>query len=325
MSGNTGKATDDVDPDIRTFLRETAADSARLAGGAGSGLAARRSVAEQVRERWVAGGPAMASTDERSVGASGIRIRIHRPDGRSGLPVLVYVHGGGWTIFSLDTHDRLMREYAARAGMAVVGVDYSLAPEARFPRAIDEIVEVIDWLRVEGPGIGLGTDRLAIGGDSAGANLSLAANLRLRETGAPVCDALLLNYGAFDMTARPSHDRYDGDSYMLTVPEMAEFWDNYLRSPADERDPLARPLLADLAGLPPTFLCIAECDILADENREMARRLRDAGVTVTSTVYPGATHSFLEAVSIAPLADRALDDQAAWLRRVLGPAGHEPA
>jgi acetyl esterase len=104
---------------------------------------------------------------------------------------------------------------------------------------------------------------------------------------------------------------------MLTVPEMADFWDNYLRDSADERDPLARPLLADLTGMPPTFLCVAECDILADENREMAERLKAAGVEVEAQIYRGATHSFLEAVQIAPLADRALADAAAWLRATL--------
>ncbi|MGN6621316.1 MAG: alpha/beta hydrolase [Sphingomonas sp.] len=309
--------TDDVDPDIRTFLRETAADSARFAQGAAGDLAARRAIAERVREPWVVGGPRMARIEERRVGTSGVRVRIYRPTQAAVLPVLIYVHGGGWMLFSLDTHDRLMREYAARTGMAVVGIDYSLSPEVRFPHAIGEIVEVIDWLRDEGASLGLDANTLAIGGDSAGANLALAANLALRDRAAPVCDALVANYGAFDMTARASHDRYDGDAYMLTVPEMADFWNNYLRAPADEQDPLARPLLADLTGMPPTFLCIAECDILADENREMAERLRAAGVAVETQVYHGATHSFLEAVRIAPLADRALADAARWLRTTL--------
>lgn len=309
--------TDDVDPDIRTFLRETTADSARFARGITGDLAARRAIAERVRAPWVDGGPEMANIEERRVGASHVRVRIYRPEPSATLPLLIYIHGGGWMLFSLDTHDRLMREYAARTGMAVVGIDYSLSPEVRFPHAIGEIVEVLDWLREEGPSLGLDANIMAIGGDSAGANLALAANLALRDRGAPMCDALLINYGAFDMTARPSHDRYDGDAYMLTVPEMADFWDNYLRAPADEHDPLARPLLADLTGLPPTFLCIAECDILADENREMADRLQAAGVAVQAKVYHGATHSFLEAVRIAPLADRALADAATWLRTTL--------
>ncbi len=228
------------------------------------------------------------------------------------------MHGGGWTIFSLDTHDRLMREYAARASIAVIGIDYSLSPEAKFPRALEEIADVISWIRSEGEQFGLDPGCLATGGDSAGANLALAANLALRDSGRDVVAGMLLNYGAYDMTDRPSHARYDGDNFMLTVAEMADFWSDYLRNSADEANPLARPLLGDLRGLPRAFMCIAECDILADENREMARRLRDSGVPVTERIYKGATHSFLEAMSISRLASNALDDAADWLGTILG-------
>ena len=127
-------------------------------------------------------------------------------------------------------------------------------------------------------------------------------------------DGLLLNYGAFDRRERLSHQRYDGDEYMLTRAEMAAFWDAYLGG-ADEKDArYAQPLRLDADGLPPTFMCIAACDILADENREMAAKLRASGRRVTEKVYEGATHSFLEAVSISPLASRALDDAARWLK-----------
>lgn len=312
-------ARDDVDPHIRRFLDLTTADSLRFGGRPGLDPAERRQVAEKVRERWTSGGPAMHSTRELHVGSLGTRIRVHYPTGgNEALPALVYLHGGGWTIFSLDTHDRLMREYASRASCAVVGVDYSLSPEVKFPRALDEIVDVIGWLRSEGLAIGLDSYRLVIGGDSAGANLALAANLALRERGEAVTSGMLLNYGAYDMADRPSHKRYGSDDYMLTVPEMADFWASYLRGPADESDPLARPLLADLRGLPPAFLCIAECDILADENREMATRLRGAGDDVVERTYSGATHSFLEAVNISPLADRAFAEASSWLRLKLG-------
>lgn len=318
--GVTG-LTDDVDPDIRKFLKLTFSDSRRFGSAPGLTPSMRRAVAEKVRERWTAGGPEMHSTSELRVGALDTRIRIHYPVADAApLPTLVYLHGGGWTIFSLDTHDRLMREYAARARCGVVGIDYSLSPEAKFPRALDEIVEVIGWLRAEGAKHGIDPQRIAIGGDSAGANLALTTNLALRQRGEPTAQAMLLNYGAYDMAERPSYARYDSDDYMLTVPEMNEFWANYLNSADDEANPLARPLQADLQGMPPAFLCIAECDILADENREMALRLRNAGADVTEIVYSGATHSFLEAVSISQLADVALDDASAWLRRTIG--GH---
>jgi acetyl esterase len=253
----------------------------------------------------------------------GVRVRIYRPDDGPLLPVLVYLHGGGWTLFSLDTHDRLMREYAARAGVAVVGVDYSLAPEARFPTAIEEIVEVIAWLREAGAELGLDPERTAIGGDSAGANLAFATCLALREVGAPLPAAMLLNYGAFD--SRPadhaSYLRYDGERYNLTAAEMASFWRGYLRGPEDHDNPLANVMLCDPASLPPAFFAIAACDVLADENVALASKLEAAGVETRVRVYEGAVHSFLEAVSISDLADRALDGAAEWLRARLAPRG----
>lgn len=309
-------AGEELEEGVRAFVRQVNAAYAARLGDADADIVQSRAVAEEVRAPWRAGGPEMASREELCVGPSDVGIRILRPTAAAILPVLVYIHGGGWTSFSLDTHDRVMREYAARAGCAVVGVDYSLSPEVRFPVALEEIAEVLAWLQAEGAAHSLNASQFVIGGDSAGANLSLASMLRAREGGAPLARGILLNYGAFDEEVRDSHARYGGEGYMLTPQEMDWFWRNY-RGEDRWPDPLARPLHADLKGLPPTFLCIAECDILADENHEMARRLQAAGVEVTAEVYRGATHSFLEAVSVSPLAGRAFDDAAAWLRRVL--------
>lgn len=314
MNQPTAGVADDLDPDIRRFQREVAAAYGRYPEFERLPLAERRRVAEEVRAPWAAGGPAMFGTETLKVGPLDVRVRIYRPDARAMLPVLIYVHGGGWTMFSLDTHDRLMREYAARAGVAVVGIDYSLSPEAKFPQALGEIVSVVRWLRVEGAAHGLDPQRIAIGGDSAGGNLSVAANLALLQDGDALLSAILVNYGAFDQQAAyPSYQRYDGPEYNLTTAEMGVFWTNYLRGPQDLGAPLASPLLAEVKGLPPTFFAIAVCDVLADENRAMAARLRAAGVPVTLREYAGATHSFLEAVSISPLADRALAEASTWL------------
>jgi acetyl esterase len=311
-----------IDPEVATFVDRVQRDFARHAGLAQMSFPQQRAVAEQVRAPWRQGGPAMARTWDRTVStpAGEVRLRLFDPGRPAGPgPALVYLHGGGFTTFSLDTHDRLMREYAARAGLLVIGVDYALSPEARFPVALDQVTGVLDWLFAGGEAVGVDPRRIAVGGDSAGANLALAAALALRDRGAILRPAgLLSNYGFFDADFETATQRRFGDpGAMLTRDELAAFLDNYLGPDWSAPSPLALPILADLANLPPSFHVIAECDPLADGDRAMVERLRAAGSRTDSVVYPGATHSFLEAVSISALADRALADGAAWLRRTL--------
>jgi acetyl esterase len=314
----------DLDPDVRRFIRAMAESVARHPQFNTAPLPQVRRWAEEVRAPWRRGGPTMLDTRDLTAPTrhDDVRVRIHRP-APGGLPGLVYLHGGGWTIFSIDTHDRVMREYAARAGCCVIGIDYALSPECRFPVALEQVVDVVQWLASEGEGLGIDARRLAIGGDSAGANLSLAASLVLRDLqSAPALRAMILNYGAFiSRCSTEACRRFDGPEYMLGCEEMSGYWRNYLRNDQDAEDPLACPLFAALQGLPPAFLAIAECDILAEQNVEMARRLQAAGVPTQGVVYPGASHSFIEAMSIAAVSDQALADASGWLRQVLLPAG----
>ena len=309
----------DLDPEIRRFIRTVTAAVAQNAGLDSAPWPEQRRWAEDARKPWRQGGPAMLETKKASVPTrhGAVRIRIHRP-AEGVLPGLVYLHGGGWTVFSLDTHDRVMREYAARAGCCVIGVDYALSPEHKYPVALEQVADVVGWLVQRGPKLGIDAARLAIGGDSAGANLGVAACLLRRdEKAAPPLAAMLLNYGAY--VSRCSEDacrRYGGPEYMLGCEEMSGYWRNYMRSGADAEDPRVCPLLAPLAGLPPAFLAIGQCDILAEQNLEMARRLQAAAVPVQSRVYPGASHSFIEAMSIASVSNQALADGSAWLGRV---------
>lgn len=233
---------------------------------------------------------------------------------------MVYLHGGGWTLFSIDTHDRLMREYAARADIVVIGVDYSLSPESKFPRALHESVDVVRWLRQHAQDIDIDAARIAIGGDSAGANLSLATCLSLRDTGDDdAVRAMVLNYGAFDRSISDlAASRLGAPGAMLEAAEMEQFWLNYLRDATDIDNPLACPLRADVSGLPPAFLAIAELDVLAEQSVALTAKLRAAGVPAHSAIYSGASHSFLEAVSIAAVSDRALAETSQWLRDQLG-------
>jgi acetyl esterase len=317
----TTRAGDDLDPAIARFIRETGEAYRQHADLASVSNADMRLICETVRAPWRQGGPRMASTSEREINTrhGPVRVRIHDPSTEQSKPALIYLHGGGWTFFSLDTHDRVMREYAARAGVVVIGVDYALSPEARFPVALEQTVDVALWLREAGAAIGVDPHRIAIGGDSAGGNLSFCASLMLRGLGRDdVIKAMVLNYPVLDTdsTAEYRH-RFGGPAYMLTPDEMTVFWANYLTSPAERDNPLANPAKARLEGLPPTFLTIPECDLLSSQSLAMADRLKAAGVPTKAVVYPGASHSFLEAVSIAAVAGQAFDDAAAWLSETL--------
>ncbi|MFC3785151.1 acetyl esterase [Sphingopyxis italica] len=304
-----------ADPDIRRFVDAVNAAYVEHAAPAGASMAVRREVAERVRRPWREGGPIMAETREMDM--DGVRLRLHRPVADAKLPVMLYIHGGGWTLFSIDTHDRLMREYAGRAGVAVLGIDYSLSPESKFPVALEQCAAALDWIAAEAGALNLDAKRVLIGGDSAGANLSVATCLLQRQRGHPLPTAMLLNYGAFAPERTPSYSRFGAGDYSLESDEMDAFWAAYVDGPEQLANPLVAPLRADLAGLPPAFLAIAECDILADCNDAFARKLEEAGVPARAVTYAGATHSFLEAVSIAPLASRAIDEQAAWIRDIL--------
>jgi acetyl esterase len=313
---------DALDPQIRRFVDELAQAWSHYPPADTLTIPELRRIAEEIRAPWRSGGPVMASTREHLVPTQqgDVRVRVYRPMADAApQPALVYLHGGGWTMFSLNTHDRIMRELAARAGIVVVGIDYALSPEAKFPFALRQIEGVLRWLAVNGGDWNIDVTRLAIGGDSAGANLSVAAALLLRDGGAPgLLSGLLLHYGCFGSESSPQAlAGFGAPGNLLTGDEMAAFWRNYLSAPSDARNPLAAPMRARLDGLPPAFLISAQCDVLAEQSIEFAARLHSAGVAAAHTEYPGATHSFLEAMSIADVSRRALADGAAWLRHRL--------
>ncbi|WP_264813059.1 alpha/beta hydrolase fold domain-containing protein, partial [Gluconacetobacter sacchari] len=306
-----------LDPEIAAFRRHMAMAGQDFPPFETLPPDAARALAAQARATLPARRPAVAHVGDIVIeeATPPLRARIFSP-GPAAEGVLVYLHGGGWTLFGLDTHDRLMREYAVGANLAVVGLDYALAPEHVFPVALEQ---VMDCLRALPDHLGPLADLpLFVGGDSAGANLSLAAAIGLRDAGAGLhgrLRGLLLSYGVYDSACdTPSYTRFAGPDFMLTRDEMLFFWQRYIPDAARRALPLASPLRADLAGLPPVFMTIAECDVLADENHAMADRLRAAGNAVTARSYPGATHSFLEALDVAGLAARAVGDQIAWLR-----------
>ncbi len=266
------------------------------------------------------GGPAMAETRDRWVFGRGRRIlcRVHKPSLDPGLPVLVYFHGGGWVWASIDTHDRLTREYAALSGCAVVSVDYALSPEARFPQAIEECAAVVRWIGAHGAEWGLDPARIALGGDSAGGNLALGTALLLREGGGMPLRGILALYPVCDADfTRPSYRAYGAGGYFLTEEKMRFYWNAYAPEDAERLNPLAAPLRADLRALPPTFVQVAQLDVLHDEGEALAAKLHHAGVDVTFEPVGGVIHGFLRASGKVAKAQEALASGAEWLRAVM--------
>jgi acetyl esterase len=230
--------------------------------------------------------------------------------------VLVYFHGGGWTIGDLDTHDTLCRELAHRAGCAVVAVDYRLAPEHRFPAAVDDAIAATRWVRDNAALLKVDAERLAVGGDSAGGNLAAVVAITARDAGEPIAYQLLV-YPATDMRcALPSH-RSNGQGYLLTVDTIAYFRGHYIDDPLYD-DWRASPLLArDLSRLPPALLVTAGLDPLRDEGLAYADRLADAGNAVTQVCFERQIHGFITMGRVIPEASSAVAFAAGELKRAL--------
>jgi len=250
-----------------------------------------------------------------------IPLRLYRPlgSGAAVTPVLVYFHGGGWTIGDLDTHDTLCRELANGAGCAVVSVDYRMGPEHRFPTAIDDALAATRWVRREATSLGIDADRLAVGGDSAGGNLAAVVALATRDAGdLPIVFQLLI-YPATDMRrGHPSHER-NGRGYLLTRESIAYYHDHYIDDPRHDLDWRASPLLAgDFAGLPPALVITAGHDPLVDEGADYARRLSDAGNRVSYVCFERQIHGFITMGRVLDEAHTAVALCAVELRRALG-------
>lgn len=307
-----------LDPQVREFLRRQASEGAKYPRRDTVSIAEGREIAEKVRAQWTVGGPAMAGTEDlRSPTRHGeVGLRVYTPARRRLPGALLYLHGGGYALFSINTHDRVMREYAERAGIVVIGIDYTRAPEVKFPHPLDECVDTVHWLRAHAARFGFDPAQLFIGGDSAGGNMTMGVSLTLRDAGLPPLAGMVLNYGGYDYSDNyqsPSVLAYGAGEYGLSMHMIAWFRRLYV----DPRrvDPRLSPLHARLESLPPACMVITECDPLYDENVAMAQALAAAGNEVESKVYPGTVHSFLEAVSIADVAGQAFDDTARWLEK----------
>lgn len=252
-----------------------------------------------------------------------IPLRVYYPHRRIAGPIAVYLHGGGFVLNGLATHERLLRDLALRARVPVCAVGYSLAPEWRFPVQLEEAVASVRWIARHADELGVAADRIALAGDSAGANLALATACALRDAGeTPACFLALL-YGMFGTDLdTPSHAAYGSGAFGLSTDRVRWFWDQYLTRAADRADPRAVPLLADLDGLPPTLLIGAGLDCLLDDTLRLAERLRLAGVEHVLSVYSDLPHSFAVVAPAVRRADDAVSEIADALHCLNRPAGH---
>lgn len=305
-----------LDPQMAQVMAQSQKLHAALPPAAADDVVAQRAAYAHERAFWNAIKPSLPAIEPVSIPGPGGTIagRIYRPRIGAALPVLLYFHGGGWVVGSLDTHDRIMRLLAEKSGALVLGVDYRLAPEHKFPAAHDDALAALRHAIHHGSGWGIDTSRLAVAGDSAGANLAVAACLGLDAAERRHVRLQLLYYGAFGLTDSPSLRACDA-SYGLTGADMARFREHLMRSPADFSDPRLNNLAGDLRGLPPAFIAAAGLDCLLDDSNAMAQALAKAGVAHRLTVYPGVLHGFLHYSRMLDAAMRALDESAAALRQ----------
>ncbi len=251
-------------------------------------------------------------------GAEGpLQARLYAPSDER-LPVLLYFHGGGFTIGSLETHDSLCRQLALRSGCAVIALDYRLAPEHRFPAAVDDCWAVMKWLPGAAEALGLDGSRLAVGGDSAGGTLAAVCALHARDLGQPLALQLLITPGTTAHADTPSHKLF-AQGFLLDAASIQWFFDHYIEH-HHRQDWRFAPLLApDHADLAPAALILAECDPLVDEGLAYGDLLRSQGVPVQLELFRGVTHDFIKMGRTIPEALQALDACAAALKEALKP------
>lgn len=266
----------------------------------------------------------VGSTEDITVpGPAGpMRARVYRPEGLTGTaPTLVFIHGGGFVIGDIDTHDNQARGLCQALDAVVVSIDYRLAPEHPWPAAVEDSVAAVRWAAQNIEQLGGDPTRLVVGGDSAGGNLSAVTALCLRDEGGPALAAQLLIYPATDMRDVPDYPSREQNAtgYFLTEDDMRWFESNYIPAGADRQDPRLSPLLSpSLAGLPPAVVATAEFDPLRDEGAAYAKALEAGGVEVRYREFPGMIHGFFDLGVLSPGAQAAVDQVCADLRELIG-------
>ena len=279
---------------------------------------------EEARAAWkkdmaAVAGPLLPVGSVRAYEAPGpggpLALRLYEPAhaGAGPLPILVYYHGGGWIRGDLDTHDDVCRYLCHHGGCLVASVDYRLAPEHRFPAALDDCDAATRWVAGNAARLGADPARLAVGGDSAGGNIACGVTLRTRERGEPVIAFQLLIYPATDLAGESESKRLYSSGYLLD--SMPFYVASYIGPQGDAAAPLASPLCApDLSGLPPAFVLTAGFDPLRDEGEAYAARLQAAGVRTAHRCHESMIHGFVSITGLIASAEAGLAEAAAALR-----------
>jgi acetyl esterase len=259
----------------------------------------------------------VGTVEDRMIpGADGeMPVRIYTPQGQGPFPVLVYFHGGGWVIGNREAYDPTCRALTNAAGCLVVSVEYRLAPEHKFPAAPEDCYAAVQWVAAHAAAMRGDAARLAIGGDSAGGNLTAVVAHMARDRGGPPLVYQLLVYPVTNYGYDTVSYQENADGYLLTKDAMMWFWNHYLRSATDGNDPQASPLRAqNLRDLPPALVLTAEFDPLRDEGEAYARRLQEAGVPVTLKRYDGMIHGFFSLGKVFAQGKQAIQEAANGLR-----------
>lgn len=255
--------------------------------------------------------------DLNAIGPGGqIPLRVYTPKEEGPFPVLIYYHGGGWVFGNLDTHDNVCRFLSEGAGCVVVSVDYRLAPENKFPAAVEDAYAASQWVKYNVGFLNGDLTRIAVGGDSGGATLAAVVAFRFRERPVPRLALQLLAYPSTDLSSLDTNSyREFGEGYGLTKAAVEWCRGHYLDKEEDRLNPHASPLLMeDLSDLPPALLITAECDVLRDEGKAYAERLRQAGVSVAYKEYPGMIHAGVTWAVALDLVSDALNEAVTGLR-----------
>lgn len=305
---------DTMDPDFAAVGQLLAAEGLRAPSMLTAPIAEVRAMQDRIGTFMARGSVPLRSERDVSLPLAqgrSVRATLYRPDGAALAPVLVYMHGGGFSQGTPPTWAPLARRVVRESGAAVLSLDYSLAPESPFPRALEEVTGAVRALPLLAAELGLDVDRVALGGDSAGANLALAAAMTLRDEGLASLRFLLLFYGVYssDLTSASWQELGQGQ-YGLSVQTMRRIWLNYTGQEVPAGDWRVTPLEGDFRGLPPAWACVGTLDPLRDDNHQLQQRMHDAGGSCALRICSGLPHAFVRHVARVPAVDAAIDEGA---------------